>query len=91
MARVLADPEQLERFSQTLQAFSHNLEQQMQRLNGNLQDVSQHWQDRQQQEFKKDFDETMRSLRAFLQRSKEQHVPYLRKKAATLKRYQNER
>jgi len=91
VARVVADPEQLERFAQTLQAFSHNLEQQMQRLNGNLQDVSQHWQDRQQQDFMKDFDDTMRSLRAFLQRTKDQHAPYLRRKADTLKRYQNER
>lgn len=86
MSQVHGDPEKIEQFASELQRFNANLNESLSRLNAQFSRLGDTWKDREHSRYAKEFEQTIRLLRQF-QKSTEQQVPLLRKKARKLREY----
>ncbi len=90
MPQAIANPEELERFARDLKQFSGQLNDSMSRLQGQFTRLGDTWRDQEQQKFAQEFEQTVRVLQQF-QRSAEQQIPFLLRKAQKLRDYLNSR
>ncbi len=90
MPQANVDPADLRRFAQGLQRFNQDLQSRMTVLNGQLQNLSSTWRDREHDKFAEEFRETMTTINRFLQ-SSERHIPFLVKKAERIEDYLQQR
>jgi uncharacterized protein YukE len=86
MPQAIADPDDLERFANTLVQFAADLQSNTAALNSAFQALGESWQDQEQRKFEGEYQELTRVLHDFAGRV-EEHVPYLRKKAVHLRDY----
>ena len=90
MSQAVANPEDMERFARELKQFNAQLASSMKRLNGQFSRLGGTWRDQEHQRFAQEYQQTMRVLNQF-QRSSEQQIPFLLRKAQHLRKYLNQR
>lgn len=90
MAQAVANPEDMERFARELKQFNAQLASSMKRLNGQFSRLGGTWRDQEHQKFAQEYQQTMRVLHQF-QRSSDQQIPFLLRKAQRLRDYLNQR
>lgn len=90
MAKAVANPEDMERFARELKQFNAQLASSMKRLNGQFSRLGGTWRDQEHQKFAQEYQQTMRVLHQF-QRSSDQQIPFLLRKAQRLRDYLNQR
>ena len=90
MAKAVADPAELRRFSQDLKRFNNELQGNLQGLQARMGTLSQSWRDQEQAKFEEEFDATMKTLARFIKAS-EVHIPFLLRKAQRIEDYLQQR
>jgi WXG100 family type VII secretion target len=90
MPQAIGDPEELERFARSLKQFNANLNNSMSQLNGQFNHLGSTWRDQEHARFAQEFEQTMRTMRRFIQEA-ERHIPILQRKAKSLREYLNQR
>ncbi|MGB0383838.1 MAG: WXG100 family type VII secretion target [Ardenticatenaceae bacterium] len=90
MSQAVANPEDMERFARELKQFNSQLASSMKRLNGQFSRLGGTWRDQEHQKFAQQYQQTMRVLNQF-QRSSDQQIPFLLRKAQRLRDYLNQR
>lgn len=86
MAQAMGDPEEIRRFSNTLEHYLNMVEEETGRLNSAFEQLGESWQDQQ----RASFEETYRQLLGALQNFKEnafEQIPHLRTMAEDLSTY----
>jgi uncharacterized protein YukE len=86
MPQAIVTPEELERFAGSLRQFNGQLRDTTSRLVGQFNQLGDTWRDQEQQKFARQFEETMISLRRFMQAADEQ-IPFLLRKAEAARAY----
>ncbi len=86
MAQAIINPEEVRRFAEELKRFNADLQVRMASLQARFAALGDTWQDQEQQKFAEEFQQTMRSLKHFVEVSS-QHSPYLLRKARRIEEY----
>ncbi len=90
MAKAHVDPAELRRFARDLTRFSGELQNIMSGLHGRMMSLEKSWRDQEQRKFVEELEQTMKTLRRFIQ-SSEQHVSFLQRKAGHIEEYLQQR
>ena len=90
MPQAIVNPEELERFAQSLRQFNAQLGDSMSRLEGQFASLGDTWRDQEQAKFAQEFQQTMRVLRNFM-RAADAQIPFLLRKAQRARDYLNQR
>jgi uncharacterized protein YukE len=83
-----ADPESIEQFAKELKQYNAEIQSITQRLNGRFRQLSDSWRDQEFQKFEQQYEQTLRTINAFMRLSEAQ-IPLLKKKADILRAYLN--
>lgn len=86
MAGVYATPEELDRFTGTLESYLNTVESETNRLKAAFSELGDSWQDQQRQSFEEKFRQLINAFSSFEQDAEEQ-IPYLRQLAENLRTY----
>lgn len=86
MAGVHATPEELDRFTGTLEGYLNTVESETDRLKAAFGELGDSWQDQQRQSFEENFQQLINALSSFKQDAENQ-IPYLRQIAEDLRTY----
>ena len=86
MAGVHATPEELDKFTGTLESYLDIIESETDRLKAAFGELGDSWQDQQRQSFEERFQQLTNALSGFKQDAEEQ-IPYLRQIAEDLRTY----
>ena len=86
MAGGHATPEELDRFTGTLESYLNTVESETDRLKAAFGELGDSWQDQQRQSFEEKFQQLISALSSFKQDAEEQ-IPYLRQIAEDLRTY----
>ena len=86
MAQAIADPEELERFAQSVHKFIDSLNDAVSTLNGAFAVLGDTWQDEKRAQFEEDYSVLVQQLHQFNSNAVDQ-VPYLTALAARLRDY----
>ena len=84
--QVNANPEEIRIFAQTLEIFNGQLSELVSGLNARLFGLGESWRDREFEQFKDVFEQTVHGLNRFLPES-ERYVRFLHQKAEHLERF----
>jgi uncharacterized protein YukE len=90
MAKANVDPGELRRFARDLNHFNAELETLMGGLHSRLQNLEKNWNDQEQRRFSSEFDQTVKTLKRFVEGSAH-HVSFLNKKARLIEDYLNQK
>ncbi|MEM1443290.1 MAG: WXG100 family type VII secretion target [Verrucomicrobiota bacterium] len=90
MSKAIVDPEELRRFAQELKKFNGEIQNSMSSLQARFSALGDTWQDHEHAKFAQDFQETIKTLRRFVE-SSEQQAPFLLRKAQRIEDYLNQR
>jgi uncharacterized protein YukE len=85
-AQVIAHPEHLRKFAQSLKRSNADLHSIMSKLQGNFKNLGETWRDQEHRKFADQFVQTMRMLDKYI-KSADEHIPLLLKKADRLQAY----
>jgi uncharacterized protein YukE len=88
--QAIADPERLERFARDLGGFTARLKDDLSRLQAGFGSLGETWRDQEHQKFAREFEQTARVLRHFIQSANE-HIPFLMHKAQRIHDYLDQR
>lgn len=86
MAQAIGDPEELERFANSLQQFIDSLNDAVGNLNGAFASLGDTWQDEKRAQFEEEYNMLLQQLKQFDLNASEQ-IPYLIALAARLRDY----
>ena len=86
MAGVHATPEELDKFTGTLESYLDIIESETDRLKAAFGELGDSWQDQQRHSFEEKFQQLTNALSGFKQDAEEQ-IPYLRQIAEDLRTY----
>ncbi len=86
MPQAVGDPDELERFAQSLQQFVDSLNDAVGNLNGAFASLGDTWQDEKRAQFEEQYNTLVQQLRQFDSNATEQ-IPYLTALAARLRDY----
>ncbi len=89
MSQAIMDPEKVRRFADELQRFHTDLENRLILLQARFNALGDTWQDQEHEKFAEEFKTTMKSLKKFVELSR-QHTPYLLRKAQRIEEYLNQ-
>ena len=84
------DPEQVRRFADELKRFNTDLQDKLSSLQARFAALGDTWQDQEHAKFTKEFKQTVKALKKFVEISN-QHTPYLMRKAQRIEEYLNQR
>jgi uncharacterized protein YukE len=90
MAQAMMDPEKVRRFADDLQRFNTDLENRLVMLQARFAALGDTWQDQEHEKFAEEFRQAMKTLKRFVELSKD-HTPYLLRKAQRIEEYLNQR
>ena len=90
MSKAQVDPAELRRFAQDLNRFNTELQTLVGSLNSRMRALESTWRDQEQRKFSEFFDQTMKTLGAFIEAS-HQHASMLGKKAGYIEDYLKQR
>lgn len=88
--QAVASPEEIERFARELKEFNGQLRERLARLNAGFSALGETWRDQEHVKFAQEYQQTARVLDQFM-RSADQQIPFLQRKARTLRDYLNQR
>lgn len=91
MAKVAADPEQLQSFRTSLKAFNNELGQKLHTLKGNFRGLQSTWQDEQYRQFNAEFERFVREIEKWIEKADQDHLKRLDKHIQALREYQTRR
>ena len=80
------DPEAVRRFADELKRFNVDLQNRLASLQSRFAALGDTWGDQEHEKFADEFQQTMKSLRKFVEVSN-QHTPYLLRKAQRIEEY----
>jgi len=86
MAQLEATPEEIRNFRGSLLGYNERLKDQTISLKANFDELSQTWQDNQQQKFATEFETLEKLIQSFLMNS-EEFIEYLEKKSIKIDTY----
>ena len=86
MAQAIMDPESVRRFAEELKRFNLDLQDRIASLQARFVSLGDTWQDQEHEKFAEEFQQTLQSLRKFIEFST-QHTPYLLRKAQRIEDY----
>ena len=86
MPQAVVDPDELRQFAHRLKKFNADLREWLTALNRDMSALSATWRDQEHQRFVQEFDEQLKMIARFLERS-DRHVPYLVRKAEQIEDY----
>lgn len=86
MAQAIMDPESVRRFAEELKRFNTDMQNRMSSLQARFASLGDTWQDQEHEKFAEEFQQTMKSMRKFIEVSN-QHAPYLLRKAQRIEEY----
>ena len=84
------DPEKVRRFAEELQRFNSELENRITLLQARFTALGDTWQDQEHAKFSDEFRQAMKTLKKFVEASRE-HTPFLLRKAQRIEEYLNQR
>jgi uncharacterized protein YukE len=90
MSQAIMDPEEVRRFAEELKRFNAELQSKMSSLQARFAALSDTWQDQEHQKFADEFQQTIKTLKKFVE-SSNQHAPYLLRKAQRIEEYLKQR
>ncbi|RMF76386.1 MAG: WXG100 family type VII secretion target [Planctomycetota bacterium] len=90
MAKAHVDPAELRKFARELNRTGQDVQTLMMNLHAKLRELQKTWRDQQQQRFAEEFEQTIKTLRKFLE-SSERHVAYLQQRAGHIEEYLQQR
>jgi uncharacterized protein YukE len=90
MAQAIMDPEAVRRFAEELKRFNVDLQNRLASLHSRFASLGDTWGDQEHEKFAEEFQQTMKSLRKFIEVSN-QHTPYLLRKAQRIEEYLSQR
>lgn len=90
MSQAIIDPEEVRRFAAELKRFNNDLRERTAALLARFTALGDTWQDQEQEKFSAEFQQMMKTLKAFLEVS-ERHTPYLLRKAERIQQYLDQR
>ena len=85
-SQVIVNPEELERFARELKEFNSFVRDKTKRLDGQFKRLAETWRDQEHQKFAREFEQTMRTIKNFLQTA-DPHIPFLQRKAQRAREY----
>lgn len=86
MPQAAGDPEELDRFANSLQVFLNSLDDAMAKLNGAFASLGDTWQDAKRARFEEDYNHLTQQLQQFRSGAEEQ-IPHLTALASRLRDY----
>ena len=86
MSQAIGDPEELDRFAQSLSQFIDTLNEAVNALNQGFDSLGDTWQDEKRLQFEEDYNELLQQLTHFEEQASEQ-IPYLHTLASRLRDY----
>lgn len=86
MAQAIGDPEEIRRFSNTLEHYLNTVEEETGRLNSAFEQLGESWQDQQRASFEETYKQLINALQNFKENASEQ-IPHLRTMAEDLSTY----
>lgn len=90
MPQAIIDPGEVRRFAAELNRFNNDMRERTAALMARFSALGDSWQDQEQEKFAAEFQQMMKSLKAFLDAS-ERHSPYLLRKAERIQQYLDQR
>ena len=90
MPQAVMDPEEVRRFAEELKRFNVDLQARIASLQARFAALGDTWQDQDQTKFAEEFQQTMKTMKKFIEVSN-QHTPYLLRKAQRIEDYLNQR
>jgi uncharacterized protein YukE len=90
MPQAIMDPEQVRRFAEELQRFNVDLQNRISSLQARFAALGDTWQDQEQAKFAEEFNQTMKTLKKFIETAS-RHTPYLLRKAQRIEEYLHQR
>ncbi len=90
MSKAIVDPNELRRFAEELKRFNGDLQNSLSSLQARFAALADTWQDQEHAKFAQEFQETMKTLRRFMESSAHQG-PFLLRKAQRIEEYLNQR
>ena len=90
MAQAIMEPEKVRRFAEELQRFNSDLENRMLLLHARFTALGDTWSDQEHEKFAEEFKQALKTLKKFVEMSKE-HTPFLLRKAQRIEEYLNQR
>ncbi|MCM8537904.1 MAG: WXG100 family type VII secretion target [Lentisphaeraceae bacterium] len=90
MAHAIIDPDEVRGFASELKKFNDELSSRMMSLYMRHKNLSESWQDQEQQKFSEEFEKAMKNLKKFMEVSNVQ-APILMRKADKIDEYLNQR
>jgi uncharacterized protein YukE len=84
--QAIVNPDELEKFANSITAFVNNIDDAMGELQGRFNVVNDTWQDAQRDSFEEVYNELLQCLSRFKEAASEQ-VPYLNSKVAQAREY----
>lgn len=86
MPQVIIDPEDMRTFARKLQSFNAKLQGDFASLHTQFKVLGETWRDQEQANFAREFDQTSKAIRQFLDASRK-YVPFLVGKAEAAEAY----
>jgi uncharacterized protein YukE len=86
MARAIVDPDELSRFASELKRFSSDLQVQLATIHRQFVKLGETWRDQEHAKFAEEFETMTRALARFVDAS-DKHVPFLLRKAESIREY----
>lgn len=86
MSQAIGDPDELDRFAQSLTQFIDTLNESVNGLNQSFDSLGDTWQDEKRASFEEDFNALVQQLSQFEANASE-HIPYLHALASRLRDY----
>ncbi len=86
MPQAVVDPDDLRQFALKLKKFNTELRDRLGSLSRDMSSLATTWRDQEHKRFAQEFDEHLKVIARFLERS-ERHVPYLVRKADQVDEY----
>jgi uncharacterized protein YukE len=90
MGQAVVNPDDLRRFATQLRQFNNELMGQMTMIHGQLIGLGQTWRDREHDKFLEEFENTLTTVKRFVDATNE-HVPFLLRKAERVEEYLQQR
>jgi uncharacterized protein YukE len=86
MRQAIVSPEELRKFASDLKRFNEELNEKFNQTHARFKQLGETWRDQEHKKFEKDFDQTGRAIKQFLEAS-EEYVPFLTRKAEAAEGY----
>jgi uncharacterized protein YukE len=90
MTQAIMDPEGVRRFAEELQRFTREVEMRMAKLQARFMALGDTWTDQEHARFSEEFQQTMKTLKRFIEIS-DQQGPFLLRKAQRIEEYLKQR